>query len=157
MSPVLRTFLMWLMMLAIPVQGFAASAMLHCGPGHQRQQQQAAHAIGGPATGGHEAHAAHHAGHDGQHAQAAHHGISAAAGDSASVASADGADGGTSPPLSAAKCSACAYCCHSLAIMVTPHTIGVATPDSAPEAAVPPRVEATVLDGLDRPPRPLLV
>jgi hypothetical protein len=166
MSPVLRTFLMWLLMLAIPVQGFAASAMLHCGPSHQRQQQ-AAHAIGGlatggpvttePAAGGHAAHAVHHASHPGQDAHAAHHGMSAGADAPISLDSADGADGGTSTPLSAAKCSACAYCCHAVAIIGTPPAIVVATPDSVPEAAAPPRVEATAPDGLDRPPRPPLV
>jgi len=77
--------------------------------------------------------------------------------DATSVDSADSADGGTSTPLSAAKCSACAYCCHAVAIIGTPPATGVAKPDSAPEAAVPPRVEAIVPDGLDRPPRPPLV
>jgi hypothetical protein len=83
--------------------------------------------------------------------------MSAAADPSTSVDSAEVAEGGASTPLSAAKCSACAYCCHAVAIIGTPPAIGVATPDSLPDAAVPPRVEAIVPDGLDRPPRPPLV
>jgi uncharacterized protein involved in copper resistance len=144
MHPALRTFLMWLLMLAIPVQGFAASAMLHCGPGHQRQQQAAA------AMDGHEAHAAHHGqrGHSAHHAE---HAMSTAVDDIAS-------DDSVAPTsLAAAKCSACAYCCYASAIVGTPPFVDVVTPDTAPDAALPPRVEAIVPDGLDRPPRLLLI
>jgi hypothetical protein len=176
MSPVLRTFLMWLLMLAIPVQGIAASAMLHCGPSHQRQQQAAA------AIGGHEDHA-HHGDPARQYAHGAHHHGMHAGDGKASVHSAggadsrggvdgthgadategahgtygadalDGTDSGAAATLSAAKCSACAACCHAAAIIGTPLAVGIAVPGSAPEAAVPLRLEAIVPDGLDRPPR----
>jgi hypothetical protein len=149
MPPALRTFLMWLLMLAISVQGFAAAAMLHCGPGHQRQQHVAA------AVDGHEGHAADH----GQHGHSGHqasHGMSAAGDDVASDGVASD-DSGAPASLAAAKCSACSYCCYATAIVGTLPSVGVAAPDTAPDAVAPPRVEGIVPDGLDRPPRPLLV
>jgi hypothetical protein len=141
---VLRTFLMWLLVLAIPVQGFAASAMLHCGPSHQRQQQAAA------TIAGQQADDEHHVDH-GPQAHHADHGMSGAADDSATD------DSGAPTSLAAAKCSACAYCCYATAIGGTPPSVGVVTPDTAPDAAVPPRLDAIVPDGLDRPPRLLLI
>ncbi len=36
MVSLLRTALMWLLLLALPLQGFAAATMLNCGPNHQR-------------------------------------------------------------------------------------------------------------------------
>ena len=39
MSRAVRAFLVWIMAIAMPVQGMAASAMLFCGPSHERMMQ----------------------------------------------------------------------------------------------------------------------
>ena len=36
MRRIVRAFLVWVMVIAMPVQGMAASAMLVCGPSHER-------------------------------------------------------------------------------------------------------------------------
>jgi hypothetical protein len=71
MSMVLRTVLALLLAVALPLQGWAAATMLHCGPAHDRPavgqfaaDAHAAHGHAGKAHAGHD-HAGHdHAGHD---------------------------------------------------------------------------------------------
>lgn len=105
-----RTAFIWLVMLAIPLQGVAASAMLHCGPGHERQMLQLSAAD-------------HHGGHRGV-GSVHHH----PAGDhqpdrTAAAANTESADDGQPSAqadkgqLGKFKCSACAQCCASVALL----------------------------------------
>lgn len=157
MSRAVRAFLVWVMAIAMPVQGMAASAMLFCGPSHERMMQRLV--VDAPAM------ASHHgagAGHDhaatdhGEHRHAAHAAhADAVAPDPAAEADADGA-GGMSPHHAQFNCSACAACCFMLALPASfalPEAVSpvhaVHPPPAAPVASHPP-------DGLDRPPRTVL-
>ena len=145
-----RCFVMWLLVLALPVQGFAASTMLLCGTGH--------HVMAQAADGGHD-HASHmhmggqdraaglesHADDDAAQAGPAH--------DSAALSSVSAKRG----KAVEGKCTACAACCTVAFLPVS--VIAVKAP--AP-CRVFPLVALTthvgyVADGLDRPPRFLLL
>ena len=93
---------MWLLLLALPLQGIAAATMLHCGPGHHGMQAAdapMAHHDSAEDSDHHHGEAGHveaamHAGNGGDHAPSA-----------ADIAK-----------LSKFKCSACASCCLGLAL-----------------------------------------
>ena len=140
-----RCFVMWLLVLALPVQGFAASTMLLCGAGHHGSAQ---------ATEG---------GHD--HASHMHMGTQVVSVVSESPAHRHAAEaappheGSAFSPLAAkhvkvmGKCSACAACC---TFAFLPTTV-IAFTAPAPSRALPV-VELTTdvgffTDGPDRPPR----
>ncbi len=127
MSSLLKTALVWILALALPMQALAAATMLHCS--HQAAPQAAA-AV---------------------HEHAGHHG--AAAADAGVVQGAsvqhttDAADGGKH------QCSACAACVAGAAlpsaVSVTPPTDAAGAMLSAPAT----RECSVVLAGLERPPR----
>jgi len=155
MSRAARAFLVWVMVIAMPMQGLAASAMLFCGPSHERMMRGLA--IDAPAP----AHAAPgHAsrqGHD--HAAPGHaHAMpgDAAAGHFAAHGD-DGDDGGgLSPHLGKFSCSACAACCAMLALPASfspPGVVAAAHPMPASSSAAVPSLPP---DGLERPPRAIL-
>lgn len=130
MPRALRTFLSCLVMLAIPLQGFASASMVFCGPHHASLAQGAD--------------AGHHHDHG---TDAAHHHHDATPGDAE--------DGGLADflKLFAVKCSACASCCSLAAVPIAPipalsflPSIGVAVPFFGSSYA------AIVPDGLERPP-----
>lgn len=85
----IRWFLVWLAMVAVPLQGLAAASMLFCGSGPHSAPAQAA---GAP----------HHTGHG-------DHGAVAADGESAHHSS-------TALPDATHKCGLCAACCHSMGV-----------------------------------------
>ena len=136
---------MWLLLLALPLQGFAAATMINCGPNHH---QMFAASVG-VATESHE------------HAINGHHQHGAdAAGDMRAATADDGEHGPSSVHhlnrLTKFKCSACAACCMgaamptaALAIASFPPAMNTATFVSTPHADF-------LSDGLDRPPRLLL-
>lgn len=129
MRPLLRLLLSCLLLLALPLQGLAAGARLHCGSAHG---PEAAHA------GMHASHEAHHH-HDGAAAHE-HTGHDSPAGHDASSAGPD-------------SCSACALCCHALALPVAAWPLDATTPPRAvaqAPAAPPPQF---LTDRLERPPR----
>lgn len=125
-----RCLLIWLMALAVPLQGMAAASLRHCVPSHQRSGtlHAAGHSHAGPSHGHHAADSAAGAAHDAGADQ-----------------SADGHKAG--------KCSACAACCVALGLPATAVRVPVVPADSfiailrteAPPSFVPRR--------LDRPPR----
>ena len=123
-----RNALMWLLLLALPLQGFAAATMLHCGAGHQRTVATAASKSASPHH--HEAGQAH------QHA---------AASDTAQ------------PDLAKSKCSACAACCMGTALPAAALAFEPFAPALAPLSFVTAPAIGFVTDGPDRPPRILLV
>lgn len=117
----------WLLMLAIPVQGFAAAGMLFCGPGHHGDD---AGAVALPAGHGDHAHPAsvvtsqqgkldfHKAGVD--------------------------------------TCGACIACCSAAALPATVIATPVAAPHAGPLPAESSAFAGFIAGGLERPPRHLL-
>ena len=97
--PCLRLFLAWIMMMALPLQGFAAASMLFCGPGSHGAVLQQAHQ--------HHGHTLHG---DGDH----HHDHAAHGGHSADHAGAPEVEGG--PAELPHKCGLCSACCHAVAL-----------------------------------------
>lgn len=106
MRKVFKTVLLWLLLLAVPFQGYAASAMLFCETSHHRTDTV-------PAT-----HADHHHNHE-QHA--AHDGSLISA-DYHQHQVADSSNHGSEKNGSQhglSKCSACSTCCVGAAIAPT--------------------------------------
>ena len=145
MRQVFKTVLLWLLLLAVPFQGYAASAMLFCETSHHRTDTvPTAHAD-------HQHNHDHHAKHDGSLISVDHHQHQPAA-DSPD----DGSEkNGSQHNLS--KCSACSTCCVGAAIAPTlmdfaaippsdPHLISFATVSFV--GHIPGRLE--------RPPSPFL-
>ena len=158
MGQMLRTVLIWLVALAIPAQGMAATAMLHCGPHHHvaLAAQPKVHGHPGDLWLAPAAPATHsHASHPAVDVDAAGDiGKNSASPDSASTTQVGKATVATKAAGSTyQKCSACASCCAGLALpstAVTPPVI-----DPIREVTVLPRSWAAsiVIDGPERPPR----
>lgn len=135
MYRVFRIALMWLVALAVPLQGVAAATMMACGPSHAPAAQGQAQADHDAALHAPVEHAHHHG-------AVAHHDM--------------GANDGHAVKTAPQKCSVCASCC-------TATMLPTALP-SLPTAAVPdfvvPRAPSDVAlfltDGPERPPRILL-
>lgn len=129
-----RTALMWLLLLALPLQGFAAATMLNCGPNHHRM-------LAAATAGSTRVHA---------HAAVDHHEMAKVGGgsDLSSVHHLD--------KVTKFKCSACAACCLGAALP----TAAIAIVFIPPAATLAVFVSASHVDflsgGLDRPPRLLL-
>jgi len=154
MQRVFRAFLVWVMVIAMPVQGMAASVMLFCGPSHERMMQGLV--VDAPAS------PSSHAAKPGHEPAATGHGVHDHAVPEHPVADepATGADGndvtGLFPHHGKFSCSACAACCSALCL---PTSFVLPTP-SIPEHVAPmPTVEPVAShqpDGLDRPPQTVL-
>jgi hypothetical protein len=144
MSVFVRTLLVWLIVLALPVQGASAAAMAFCGPAHHG---------GGSARTAVTTSVSEHSHHSG--AEVAHDfevfvsAEAAVADDASSMLKASQA--------ATQKCSVCASCCSLGAILSTVPVVPVT--DSAPTvfSTVVPTVDAFAADGPDRPPRNVLV
>lgn len=115
----LRVLLAWILLVALPLQGYAAAAMLYCGTGGSHAAMAVEHGEHAP---DHEAASTARSHTHDQHAQVAHHGHP---GDD--TGRADRAAGGTLPDLDH-QCSVCAACSHSVALADTPHVIAAAVP-----------------------------
>lgn len=152
MNRVLRRFLLWVMVLAMPVQGMAASLMLFCGPSHQRmmqgrvvdhhsalplhaQAQPLAQALPGPdlalPLGEPGSPLPHERGCDGT----------------------TGDDGTLAADAAEFSCSACAACCSMLAIPARFTLPGRSEPAQRVPLATAVAANSPLPDGLDRPPR----
>jgi uncharacterized protein involved in copper resistance len=140
MRRVLKLWLMLIIALALPVQGFAAATMFHCA-------SAMGHATA--AAGGHD-HSRHsHAGaNDASHRHDAH-------ADGASMHHAQGKAADLNPGQSPG-CSACASCCTAAALPAAP--IPIASTDAPSSYARPmaPAIAAFLTGGPERPPRLLL-
>jgi hypothetical protein len=146
MTRVLKTFLLWLLMAALPIQGMAAAVKASCGPQH--------HDMSSIATSGVE----HH--HD--VASLTHHHESPDADTALPDADVDVAEteteraSDTKHVHKTSYCSACAACCFGAA--APPTTVPLMPAFSSVEAAVnPPVISYTgfIPAGLERPPRQL--
>jgi len=111
------SFLLWLMMLAMPIQGFAAASMAYCGVG-AAHKTVSANAM--PQTPQHHAESAGEG-----HGQSMHHEmVQTAAPDQP-------ADTQTQLPDAAHKCGVCASCCNLIGIAVIPQLLAVhVSPDA---------------------------
>lgn len=140
-----RTLLMWLLVMAVPAQGASAATMAFCGPGHH----SAAQAIhdGGPDSADVHTHHTDGVNADHEHPQA----------DAVKAASPDVMASSKVVHHVKHKCSACASCCAAAALPSA--LIALPTPLLADSflALVPRSVAAVPIDGLERPPRSLLV
>ena len=145
---------MWLLALAVPVQGFAAASMLRCGPGHHDTVSGHSHADADHDHDGHPHDDAMGAvpdeAQDEAHAHADDIGGDVVSSDQ-DAAPAHGLD-----KAKTGSCSACASCCTATALLSKALTFE-ASP--APESFQPlaPRSVATFLtEGPERPPRSIL-
>jgi hypothetical protein len=107
----LRLFLLWLVMAALPLQGWAAATMLYCGPA----QKSAAHAnvhAQQAASHHHEMQDQMLGEHHDVHAALAQHHV-----DADDAAGSEGAQPVADTPHT---CGVCATCCHGVALAQTP-------------------------------------
>lgn len=153
MSRCFRFVLLWLLALALPVQGLASAAMLHCAGSHERMhglQGDAGLVAGVVGARVSVDVATHHGAHDHGHPTmaAAHDGHDP---DPGRKAGDPLTDQGTY------SCSACAACCSACALSGSVTTL--ATPDFAPTvfAALAYAADAFAAEGPERPPRLLSV
>ena len=133
MRSTFRLLLLWLMAVALPLQGFAAAGAQHCVPMHERMQVVEAHDLG---------HGDHH---------------HAAAVDADAQAEPLDHPVPESPAKTGAfKCSACAACCVALGLPASATELP-GQPAGGLQPLAPKATEAAFLtDGLERPPRTVL-
>jgi hypothetical protein len=147
MSLFVRTLVLCVLALALPMQGLAAATMQHCGSNHHARTAAA------PKVHDHAAHG--HADHQGHGAMTADH--HHAAPGTTDVA-ADTGDDQVSNYLNAssvvtAKCSACASCCSALALPATIAQIAVVQQHASRFPPLALEFGPVVTDSLERPPR----
>ena len=144
MAAGLRILIIWLIALAIPVQGMAAATMRFCAPTNQARS-----AVPQAAAGAH-----HHA-----PGVAAHHAHHAAP----EVGPGDASDVPGHVPQTASKmvskmkCSACAACCMASALPPSRVTVPVVKPLFEATQVVTTRYVGPDVAGLERPPKPELI
>ncbi len=133
----LKAALVWLVMLAIPAQGFAAATMLFCGPMHERMGAgtASAHAHSNGVEPGHDHHAAP---------------MERAAGAGLSDATFDPERSGE---FAKSTCSACANCCVGTALVAVSASLPLIDAASEPVVSIVPHSIGFVTDGPKRPPR----
>lgn len=132
----LRVLLMCLLMLALPLQGYAAVTMAGCGPDHHPRPVATAADPAAAQTHAHD-HAAALADADGASARAGDHG--------SAVQHLDA--------VSKSKCSSCAACCVGAALPAAAFVFTASAPAGVPTSPLATGQLGFVTDGPDRPPR----
>ena len=141
MNRTFRTLVLWLLVLALPVQGYAASSRMACDTAHAVAADAPHHAMS--AMPQHE----HDAG-----SQQDHHMMQA---DDISV---DVVASAVEPKKTDAKCSVCAACCIGMALLPAAMDLPFAANGSSSFlSASSPLFDGHIPDGLKRPPRSLRV
>lgn len=139
MRSLCRLLLVWLAVLAMPLQGMAAAAMLHCASaGVARDAQRVPH---GHAADGHD--------HADGHAHAHHH----------QDATGDEAGGDPSPALASDaghSCSACAACCAGAGLPAASLHLTLPELSSPPATLAVATTVSFIVSGPERPPRATL-
>ena len=131
MQRAFHTFLFWLLIAALPLQGFSAALQASCGTG-------APHAAADSAA---PAQPSVHDAHDAHDASTSHHGQHGDAGDTV-------AGHGQS------SCSACAACCTGAIAPPSAFPASMACNDARPAVSVPaPLLAGFIPPGLERPPK----
>lgn len=148
MPRLFKTAVLYLLLLALPVQGYAASAVSGCGPGHLGlPTAQAGEA--GPALGHAQAQAADH-----------HRDLGAAPSEASGPIASNDANGDSGPGNAAGSegpgCSACAGCCLGAAVTASETNFRLAVRFvDLPDAALFRNI-GFLTDGPRRPPRAFL-
>ncbi len=141
----LRSLLIWLMVLALPIQAVAAAGMQHCGATHRLMQAGSTAAVALD-------------GHDPVHEAVPHVHADADAGLDIEVSVGAPSDAGLNSTALGDDftCSACANCCSAVALPVNP--VRLAAPPVEAHAAARPatNIDSFMPGGLERPPRPVL-
>lgn len=132
MTRTLRSILTWLLLVAVPLQGYAAAGMLFCGALGERA----------PVAGGVE----HHHDHASSPLDSTHQHVAAA------VASDDGAAWDLHSVMHG-KCSACSSCCGVAALPSAPMACAVFQPPATPFFEYERTDTGRGSARLDRPPR----
>ncbi|MFZ5542753.1 MAG: hypothetical protein ACOZJZ_04295 [Pseudomonadota bacterium] len=133
MSRILRSFVLWLLVAALPLQGYAASSMVGCGPSHERMATALAQLPS-------------------EHEAMPHH--AAAPQDGAVDAATDGSTVEKLAQFGQFKCSACAACCAAAALPAGDWSLTLPQlPPGMLAPAVGTRIASLALDGPERPPR----
>jgi len=144
MSKFWRIAFAWMLALALPVQGYAAHAMMFCGPAHHGTAQVHDHVS-------HDHGDAGQTSHDRAHNTAgAHADVEADANPSA--------DGGlvkvkSSKTAGAGKCSVCSSCCSAAAITTSIIQIEAVPQHETVVATTATAHDLVLIGGLERPPR----
>ncbi len=133
MRPLLKSLLLWLLVLALPVQALAAAGMRHCAALHERTPVVAEVPM---------------AAHD--HAGAEHH-HPQVVGQEAPLQ--DMSDASAASGEVRSSCSACATCCFALALPVAGVRAASQVPDAFAPASPAGPVAPFLTGGLERPPR----
>lgn len=161
MRSVMRVLVVWLVAMALPVQAFAAGAMLHCGPMHERMGAVGAAPVAQHDTTHRHSVAAPAAGEPVHHAHGAPSPAELGApmpgpgpGDpTAGAPGHAGAEPTAATPLGDHQCSVCAACCVALALPATTATLPARPVEALFAALTLPAPPSFVPSGLDRPPR----
>ena len=149
MRSVWRSVFIWLLVLAMPVQGVAALGMQHCAPTHERLVSLAA-SVQAPHT--HANMSAPMSAHLDAPAEA----LPAAANAAPVLATAHAEHAEHAVPAVDVKCSACAACCPALGLpAVAPELPDMPGAPGLAQLRLP-LVPSFVPGGLDRPPRNFL-
>ena len=127
----LKLFICFLLMLALPLQGAAAAAMVFCGSPLSAQAPERQH---------HHERQGHQAETDAAHA----------------IPSPDNQDSALSAAAEHGKCAACAACCTAALVANLPLTAPVATPGAQLLPYGQSRFANHIPEGLDPPPRAVL-
>jgi hypothetical protein len=130
-----RIALMWLLAFALPMQGWAAATMTHCGPSHHRTAAMAMES------------------HEGHVHEVA---LPTVADPSDGL---DPSDHEQHQPdhISSLKCSACATCCMGSGLPSAAQTVHAMDRPHSAQATIQVTHAVFLTSGLDRPPRPSLV
>ena len=144
MACLMRSLLVWLLVLALPAQGLAAATMAFCGAGQHSVETATPAAQHSPSAQGHAA-TGHFAAHD--------HQAMVPEADGQLQAPADCAESHATPAAKAHQCSVCATCCSVGALPSTVLTVPVTAPVATVFATVAASVDFVAADGLERPPR----
>jgi hypothetical protein len=143
MVRILKTFLLWLLIAALPIQGMASVIKASCGPRHHNLPSTAA--------------VVEHA-HNANAASYQHAAFDADAFMTVAIEVTGGPESalGSEQPMTASYCSACAACCTGA--VAPPASLSIASTFITAEAAVlPPATSFTgfIPAGLERPPKHL--
>ncbi len=146
MGLLIRTLLIWLLMLAIPAQGVAAATMAFCGPAHHRGW--AAATVDRVATPPHS---------HGDYGAASAHEHAVVQASTPALEEHGGPAKGKVNSSDQHKCNVCGACCSAGALMSALPVLLAADATSASFSFVVATFDPFAADGPDRPPRNLLV
>jgi hypothetical protein len=144
---------MCLLIAGLPVQSWAATTMINCGPSHQQRTIESIAAHDGMThvqASRHDA-MAPHSGH--AHHQVDHRATAVAPLADANPAHPSDADLHSLQKLGKFKCSACASCCLGVALPSLVISFDASVSSDTPVAGMPQVVAVFLTDGLERPPR----